>query len=144
MTIQDFFTLCNAHPWAYIALIFNLGVVFVNGWTDGPNSIATAVTTRAIRPKAAVIMCAILNVVGVVTIGALSIYLSKFIGGDVSQTIASLVNWGEASIDKVLCGKFLLFYLFMLLQSFFLLNLSAGLFLRQFMGLEFVHSYMHY
>ena len=104
MTIQDFFTLCNAHPWAYIALIFNLGVVFVNGWTDGPNSIATAVTTRAIRPKAAVIMCAILNVVGVVTIGALSIYLSKFIGGDVSQTIASLVNWGEASIDKVLCG----------------------------------------
>ena len=104
MTIQEFFTLCNAHPWAYVALIINFGVVFVNGWTDGPNSIATAVTTRAIRPKAAVIMCAILNVIGVVVIGALSIYLSKISGGDVSQTIANLVNWGDASIDKVLCG----------------------------------------
>ena len=104
MTIQEFFTLCNAHPWAYIALIINLGVVFVNGWTDGPNSIATAVTTRAIKPKVAVIMCALLNVVGVIVIGAFSIYLAKLVGGDVSQTIASLVNWGEASVDKVLCG----------------------------------------
>ena len=104
MTIQEFFTLCNAHPWAYIALIINLGVVFVNGWTDGPNSIATAVTTRAIKPKVAVVMCALLNVVGVIIIGAFSIYLAKLVGGDVSQTIASLVNWGEASVDKVLCG----------------------------------------
>lgn len=104
MTIQEFFTLCNSHPWAYIALIINLGVVFVNGWTDGPNSIATAVTTRAIKPKVAVIMCALLNVVGVIVIGAFSIYLAKLVGGDVSQTIASLVNWGEASVDKVLCG----------------------------------------
>ena len=80
MTIQDFFSLCNAHPWAYIALIINLGVVFVNGWTDGPNSIATAVTTRAIRPKAAVIMCALLNVAGVIVIGALSVYISKLVG----------------------------------------------------------------
>ena len=104
MTIQEFFSLCNLHPWAYVALIINLAVVFVNGWTDGPNSIATAVTTRAIKPKNAVIMCAILNVIGVVVIGALSIYISKFAGGDVSQTIASLVNWGEASVDKTLCG----------------------------------------
>ena len=104
MTIQEFFTLCNAHPWAYVALIFNLGVVFVNGWTDGPNSIATAVTTRAIRPKAAVFMCAILNVLGVIAIGALAAYISKFVGGDVSQTIANLVNWGNASADRVLCG----------------------------------------
>ena len=104
MTISEFFSLCNAHPWAYIALIINFGVVFVNGWTDGPNSIATAVTTRAMRPKAAIIMCALLNVAGVVVIGALSIYISKLAGGDVSQTIASLVNWGEASVDKILCG----------------------------------------
>ena len=104
MTIQEFFNLCNQHPWAYIALIINLGVVFVNGWTDGPNSIATAVTTRAIKPKAAVIMCAVLNAVGVAVIGAFSAFLSKLVGGDVSQTIANLVNWGNASVDKVLCG----------------------------------------
>ena len=104
MTIQEFFTLCNAHSWAYIALLINFAVVFVNGWTDGPNSIATAVTTRAIKPKAAVIMCAVLNVIGVVVIGAFALYISKLVGGDVSQTIASLVDWGNASVDQVLCG----------------------------------------
>ena len=104
MSISDFFSLCNAHPWAYVALILNFGVVFVNGWTDGPNSIATAVTTRAIKPKAAVIMCAVLNALGAGVIGAFAVYISKIAGGDVSQTIANLVNWGNASADKVLCG----------------------------------------
>lgn len=104
MKIAEFLRLCNAHPWAYIAILINFAVVFINGWTDGPNSIATAVTTRAIKPRAAVIMCAILNVVGTAVIGAFSIYLSKIFGGDVSKTIAELVNWGNVSVDKILCG----------------------------------------
>ena len=104
MTIAEFFNLCNAHPWAYVALIINFGVVFVNGWTDGPNSIATAVTTRAMKPRVAVIMCAILNAAGAAVIGAFALYISKFAGGDVSKTIASLVNWGNASVDRILCG----------------------------------------
>ena len=104
MTIQEFFQLCNQHPWAYIALIINFGVVFVNGWTDGPNAIATCVTTRAMRPKPAVIMCAVLNAAGVIVIGAFSKYISALLGGDVSKTIASLVNWGNSSIDQMLCA----------------------------------------
>lgn len=104
MSIADFFNLCNAHPWAYIALLINFGVVFVNGWTDGPNSIATAVTTRAMKPKAAVIMCAVLNAVGVVIIGAFSNKISALVGGDVSKTIANLVDWGGATVDQVLCA----------------------------------------
>ena len=104
MDIQNFFQLCNQHPWAYIALIINFGVVFVNGWTDGPNAIATCVTTRAMRPKPAVIMCAVLNAVGVIVIGAFSSYISALVGGDVSKTIASLVNWGNSSIDQMLCA----------------------------------------
>ena len=104
MQLQEFFQLCNAHPWAYVALIINFGVVFVNGWTDGPNSIATAVTTRAMRPRVAVFMCAILNALGVVVIGIFAAYISKIMGGDVSQTIASLVNWGSASTDQILCA----------------------------------------
>lgn len=104
MGIAEFFELCNAHPWAYIALVINFGVVFVNGWTDGPNSIATAVTTRAMTPKAAVTMCALLNALGVVVIGAFSSYISALVGGDVSKTIASLVNWGEATTDQILCA----------------------------------------
>ena len=104
MSIQDFFALCNAHPWAYIALIINFGVVFVNGWTDGPNSIATVVTTRTMKPRSAIIMCAVLNAIGVVIIGAFSKYISILVGGDVSQTIANLVGWGSASTDAILCA----------------------------------------
>ncbi len=104
MAIQEFFRLCNAHPWAYIALIINFGVVFVNGWTDGPNSIATAVTTRAMTPKAAVIMCAVLNAAGVIVIGAFSSYISALVGGDVSKTIANLVSWGTSTADQILCA----------------------------------------
>ena len=104
MTIAEFFNLSNAHPWAYVAMIINLGVVFVNGWTDGPNSIATAVTTRALTPKKAITMCAILNAIGVIVIGAFSNYISALVGGDVSQTIANLISWGDTSIDQVLCA----------------------------------------
>lgn len=105
MSITEFFNLCNQHPWAYIALIFNLGVVFVNGWTDGPNSIATLVTTRTMKPFAAILMCALLNIAGVVVIGAFAASIAKVLGGgDVSQTIANLVNWGDTSVDQVLCG----------------------------------------
>ena len=104
MSIADFFNLCNQHPWAYIALLVNFGVVFVNGWTDGPNSIATAVTTRAMTPKLAVFMCAVLNAIGVIVVGAFSSYISAIVGGDVSKTIASLVSWGNASIDQILCA----------------------------------------
>lgn len=104
MTIEEFFTLCNSHPWAYVALIINFGVIFINGWTDGPNSIATLITTRTMRPKPAIIMCALLNCVGVIAIGLLVVYLSKIMGGDISQTIAKLVDWHDTSIDSVLCA----------------------------------------
>lgn len=104
MPFQDFFSLCNAHPWAYIALLINFGVVFVNGWTDGPNAIATVVTTRTMKPKTAIIMCAVLNAIGVIIIGAFSKYISVLVGGDVSQTIANLVSWGSSSTDAILCA----------------------------------------
>ena len=104
MTINTFIQLLGQHPWAIIALLLNFGVVFVNGWTDGPNAIATVVTTRTLRPRIAIIMCAILNALGVVIVGLFSSYIAKIMGGDVSSTIASLVEWGNSSIDQVLCA----------------------------------------
>lgn len=50
---------------------------FANGWTDAPNSIATVVSTRVLRPFHAVLMAGLLNL-----IGALS-------GTAVAKTIAS-------------------------------------------------------
>jgi inorganic phosphate transporter, PiT family len=40
---------------------------FANGWTDAPNSIATVVSTRVLRPHHAVIMAGTLNLVGALT-----------------------------------------------------------------------------
>ncbi|HZJ50427.1 MAG TPA: inorganic phosphate transporter [Actinomycetota bacterium] len=37
---------------------------FANGWTDAPNSIATVVSTRVLRPLHAVAMAGVLNLVG--------------------------------------------------------------------------------
>ena len=48
-----------------ITVLLTLGVILVNGWTDAPNAIATAVSTRALSPKLAIIMAAIFNFLGV-------------------------------------------------------------------------------
>jgi PiT family inorganic phosphate transporter len=99
MSITEFFNLANAHPWAYVALLFNFGVVFINGWTDAPNCIATCVTTRCLEPKKAIIMAAIGNLIGTILVGFLAHYLST---GDVSQTIASIVDLSSFSLDHAL------------------------------------------
>jgi PiT family inorganic phosphate transporter len=48
-----------------LVLVLVLGAEFVNGWTDAPNAIATVVGTRALPPVAAVVMAAVLNLIGV-------------------------------------------------------------------------------
>jgi PiT family inorganic phosphate transporter len=61
----------------WIVLLIAYLFEFANGWTDAPNSIATVVSTRVMRPMAAVIMAAILNLVGALA------------GTEVAKTIAS-------------------------------------------------------
>ena len=50
-----------------LVLLLILGAEFVNGWTDSPNAIATVVGTRSLTPLQAVIMAAILNLLGVLS-----------------------------------------------------------------------------
>ena len=50
-------------------LLLVLAAEFVNGWTDAPNSIATVVSTRVLRPSSAVVMAATLNIVGALVTG---------------------------------------------------------------------------
>jgi inorganic phosphate transporter, PiT family len=52
-----------------VTLILVLGAEFVNGWTDAPNAISTIVSTRVLTPGKAVVMAAILNIVGALTTG---------------------------------------------------------------------------
>ncbi len=50
-------------------LLLILAAEFVNGWTDAPNAIATVVSTRVLSPSKAVIMAAVLNIVGALATG---------------------------------------------------------------------------
>ncbi len=77
-----------------ITSLLTMGVILVNGWTDAPNAIATVVSTRAMRPRTAIIMAAALNFVGVLVM--------TMINSKVAMTIYNMVdfgsNTGEASV----------------------------------------------
>jgi PiT family inorganic phosphate transporter len=52
-----------------LTLLLVLAAEFVNGWTDAPNAIATVVSTRVLTPSQAVLMAAVLNIVGAIVTG---------------------------------------------------------------------------
>jgi PiT family inorganic phosphate transporter len=61
----------------WLVLILAYLFEFANGWTDAPNSIATVVSTRVLRPFVAVLMAGVLNLIG------------ALVGTEVAKTIAS-------------------------------------------------------
>lgn len=73
-------------PILLIVAVLNIGVILVNGATDAPNAIATAVSTRAMSSRRAIIMAAICNFVGLLVI--------SFVSSAVAQTIFSMVDFG--------------------------------------------------
>lgn len=68
-----------------ITVILTLGVILVNGWTDAPNAIATCVSTRAIGPRAAILMATVFNFLGV--------FVMTIINANVAQTIYNMVDF---------------------------------------------------
>lgn len=65
----------------FLILLLILISEFVNGWTDAPNSIATVVSTKAMKFRHAVIMAAIFNFLGVLLMGTA-----------VANTIGGIIN----------------------------------------------------
>src|ERR671922_1315765 len=53
----------------WLVLFFAYAFEFANGWTDAPNSIATVVSTRVLRPHHAVLMAGALNLIGALVVG---------------------------------------------------------------------------
>ena len=60
-----------------LALVFD----FINGFHDTANAIATSVSTRALKPRTAIIMAAFLNFFGAMY----STGVAKTIGGDICK-----------------------------------------------------------
>ncbi len=83
---------------AFVLLLI-LGAEFVNGWTDAPNAIATVVSTRSLTPLQAVIMAAVLNLVGVFSGTAVAQTIGK---GIIDPKAVDLVTVGGAMIGIIL------------------------------------------
>ena len=58
LSFKEFIFQLSGSRVLFIITALILGVIFVNGCTDSPNSIATCIATRSIRPKKAILMAA--------------------------------------------------------------------------------------
>lgn len=91
--LSRFLSELASNPTLFITVLLTLGVIFVNGWTDAPNAIATCVATRAMTPRAAVFMSAVFNFFGVLVMTLLN--------ATVAMTIKNMVNF-QGSGDSLI------------------------------------------
>ena len=82
-----------------LVLLLILGAEFVNGWTDSPNAIATVVGTRSLSPLQAVIMAAVLNLVGVLSGTKVAATIGK---GIVDSSVIDLTTVAGAMVSIIL------------------------------------------
>ena len=83
----------TSNPLLMLAVSLTLGVIFVNGWTDCPNAIATCVTTRCMEARPAILISAFFNFLGV--------FIMSTVNATVAQTIANMVDFGTNSHDAI-------------------------------------------
>ena len=89
----DFIGQLFQNPALIVTVLLTLAVILVNGWTDAPNAIATAVSTKAIAPRTAIIMAAIFNFLGILVMTS--------INKTVAQTIYNMVDFGDNSREAL-------------------------------------------
>lgn len=83
-------------PAMVITALLTLAVVLVNGWTDAPNAIATAVASGSVSFRGGVVLAAVCNFLGVWLISLLApavadtIYSIADFGGDSAAALAAL------------------------------------------------------
>ena len=82
----------ESHYLVWLVVLLALAFDYINGFHDTANAIATSVSTRAITPKKAIIMTAVLNFLGAMV----STGVAKTIGGDIVMS-PSLINSGIIS-----------------------------------------------
>ena len=91
MTIEwaTFIAELASNPVLVAVTLLNIGVIVVNGATDAPNAIATVVSTRATKPKFAILMAAVCNFLGLL--------LVSLVTSAVAHTIFNMVDFGGNS-----------------------------------------------
>ncbi len=93
VSFTDFLSQLVSNPALLITVILTMGVILVNGWTDAPNAIATCVSTRSMKPKAAIMMAAVFNFLGVLVM--------TMVNATVAYTIYDMVDFGGDSHEAL-------------------------------------------
>lgn len=94
VSLVDFISQLGTNNALVITTILTMGVILVNGWTDAPNAIATCVSTRSMGPRAAILMAAVFNFLGV--------FVMTAVNATVAQTIYNMVDFGGNSQDALI------------------------------------------
>ena len=85
LTLPVFIAQAGAHPALIVVLVLVIGVTVISGATDAPNAIATAVSTRCLKPGTALALAAVFNFVGLVGM--------TYISTAVAHTMFNMVNF---------------------------------------------------
>ena len=93
LSFQFFWTQLTQNPLLLLSVALTLGVILVNGWTDAPNAIATCVVTRCMSARAAILMAAVFNFLGV--------FLMTKLNATVAVTITKMVDFGTNSHEAI-------------------------------------------
>lgn len=100
-SFQYFWSQMTANPLLFMAVALTLGVILVNGWTDAPNAIATCVVTRCMSARAAILMAAVFNFLGV--------FVMTMINSTVTATMTNMVNFGSNTQEAIVALSAALF-----------------------------------
>ena len=95
VTFSAFLGQLVSNPVLAVTVFLALGAIFVNGWTDAPNAIATCVTTRCMPARAAILMSAAFNFLGVL--------IMTHFNASVANTISHIVDFGGNSTMALAC-----------------------------------------
>ena len=93
LSFQYFWAQLTQNPLLLLSVILTLGVILVNRSTDAPNAIATCVVTRCMSARAAILMAAVFNFLGV--------FLMTKINATVAETITKMVDFGTNSHEAI-------------------------------------------
>lgn len=94
LSLGYFWGQMTENPLLMVAVFLTMGVILVNGWTDAPNAIATCVVTRCMSARAAILMAAACNFLGV--------YIMTRLNAEVAETITKMVDFGTNSHEAII------------------------------------------
>ena len=94
VSLSNFISMMFSSPIMLITVLLTLGVIFVNGWTDAPNAIATCIGTRCMNVRSAIMMSAVFNFLGVL--------IMTHINNSVASTISNMVAFGGSTHEALI------------------------------------------